>query len=98
MISYRFPEEKEIILHYAKFLKDSTTENIINKGEVSNSDEAAHLVKFFWLMVDQSVKDIEQGKDAVGHFDLEAWNEYIFETIRSYLRSNGYESEWDAQI
>lgn len=98
MISYRFPEEKEIILHYAKLLKDSITENIINKGEVSNSDEATHLAKFFWLMVDQSVEDIEQGKDAVGHFDLEAWNEYIFETISAYLENNGYSSEWDAQI
>ncbi len=98
MISYRFPEEKEIVLHYAKLLKDSITENIINKGEVSNSDEAAHLVKFFWLMVDQSVEDIEQGKNAVGHFDLEGWNECILETISAHLESNGYESEWDAQI
>jgi len=98
MISYKFPEEKEIILHYAKLFKDSTTENIINKGEVSNSSEAAHLAKFFWLMVDQSVKDVEQGKDAAGYFNLEAWNEDIFETISAYLENNGYESEWDAHI
>ena len=96
MIDYRFPEEKEIMLYYAKLLKDSTAENIITKGEVSNSSEAAHLAKFFWLMVDQSVKDIEQGKDAAGHRDLAAWNEYTLQTIRSYLRGNGYESEWEA--
>ncbi len=96
MINYRFPEEKEIMLYYAKLFKDSTTENIINKGEVSNSSEAAHLANFFWLMVDQSVKDIKQGKDAAGHLDLKAWNEYTLETISAYLISNGYESEWDA--
>ncbi len=96
MINYRFPEEKEIMLHYVKLLKDSTTENMINKGGVSNSSEAAHLAKFFWLMVDQSVKDLEQGKDAAGHRDIKAWNEYTLETISSYLENNGYESEWEA--
>jgi len=77
VINYRFPEEKEIMLHYAKHSKDSTTENIINKGGVSNSSEAAYLANFFWLMVDQSVKDIEQGKDAAGHFDLVKWSPLV---------------------
>jgi hypothetical protein len=96
MIPYKFPEEKEILLHYARFLGNVEAEEIIVKDRVDNSAEATHLAKFFWAMVDQSVKDIESGKDVLGQKDLEAWNDYIFQSVRSYLRNNGYDREWEA--
>jgi len=45
-------------------------------------------------MVDESVKDAEQGVDAAGHRDLQAYDEYIMNTLRSYLLNAGYEKEW----
>lgn len=52
MIEYKFPEEKEFILHYAKKLNQPLIEKIINAGQVSSSQEANALSKFFWEMVD----------------------------------------------
>lgn len=59
MIQYKFPEEKDFILYYAKRLNDITTKEIIHRGKAENSTEAKHLAKFFWEMVDQCVKDKE---------------------------------------
>jgi hypothetical protein len=98
MIEYKFPEEKAFILHYATKLNNPKVKSIITAGQVVNSDEAHALAKFFWEMVDEIVKDIENGSEVAGQRDLEAWNEYVFESIRAYLRNNGYESEWDAHI
>ncbi|WP_444927088.1 hypothetical protein ACJJI4_03615 [Microbulbifer sp. TRSA002] len=95
MIKYRFEEEKDIILHYANLLDDQKTSLIISKGVVSDRDEAFHLAKFFWSMVDLSVEDIEEERLVCGHKDLEAWNEYIMNSLRSYLRSSGYADEWE---
>ncbi|WP_444943056.1 hypothetical protein ACJJIK_13580 [Microbulbifer sp. ZKSA006] len=95
MIKYRFNEEKDIILHYANALGDKKTSAIIFNGMVSDSEEAFHLAKFFWAMVDLSVEDIEKGTMVCGHKDLEAWNEYIMNSLRSYLRSSGYADEWE---
>lgn len=95
MIKYRFEEEKEIILHYANILNDQKVCSIIALDEVSNAEDALHLAKFFWTMVDLSVEDIEKGVSVCGHKDLEAWNEYIMDSLRAYLRSSGYANEWD---
>ncbi|WP_020406411.1 hypothetical protein [Hahella ganghwensis] len=97
MIKYRFTEEKQIVLHYAKALGDQKTIHIINAGVVSSSEEAIHLSRFFWKMVDLSVADIDNGVTVCGKKDLEAWNEYIMDSIRSYLRKSGYSKEWEEQ-
>jgi len=94
MIVYKYPEEKTILLHYAKKLQADEIVNIINCGEVKNADEAKMLSEFFWHLVDESVKDAEQGIDAAGHYDLQAYNEYIMNTLRAYLINAGYEQEW----
>ena len=49
-------------------------------------------------MVDEMVKDKESRKVIAGQTDLEAWNEYVFESIRAYMRNNGYEKEWDENV
>lgn len=96
MIEYKFPEEKDFLLHYARKLKNPEVEAIIAAGEVTSSNEANLLSMFFWEMVDEIVKDKETNVIVAGQTDLEAWNEYVFESIRAYLRNNGYEKEWDA--
>lgn len=42
-------------------------------------------------MVDEIVIDQDAGEVVAGQEDLEACNEYVFESIRAYLRNNGYE-------
>ena len=95
MINYKFPEEKELILHYARKLKKPDIEDIIDSGEVTPSEQANTLASFFWQMTDEIVKDKETNQTVAGQSDLEAWNEAVFESIRAYLRNNGYEKEWD---
>lgn len=98
MIQYKFPEEKKFILHYAEKLDKADIVRIIENGKVSSPEEASALSKFFWEMVDEIVKDKESGVAVNGQKDLEAWNEYVFESIRAYLRNSGYEKEWDAHV
>lgn len=95
MIAYKYPEEKEILMHYARKLKANDIIEIIDNGYVKNANEAKLLTAFFWQMVDESVKDAEQGLDAAGHRDLQAYDEYIMNTFRSYLINAGYEKEWN---
>lgn len=98
MIEYKYPEEKDFILHYAVKLKRPKIEKIIKSGEVTSSKEANELSKFFWEMVDEIVKDKEANVVVAGQEDLEAWNEYVFESVRAYLRNAGYEKEWDSHV
>mgnify|MGYP000170998467 CR=1 FL=1 len=98
MIQYKFPEEKHFILHYAQVLDRPKITQIIEAGCVKSSEEASLLASFFWEMVDEIVKDKERGNTVAGQTDLEAWNEYVFESIRSYLRNNGYKKEWDDEV
>ena len=98
MIEYKYPEEKEFLLHYAKKLNQPSVEAIINAGQVSSSEEASLISKFFWKMVDEVVTDKERGEIVAGQADLEAWNEYVFDSIRAHLRNSGYEKEWDDHV
>ena len=95
MIEYKFPEEKDFLLHYAIKLNRPLVSKIMLSNEAKNSIEAEALAEFFWDMVDQVVKDKKVGEIVAGQSDLEAWNEYVFESIRAYLRNNGYEAEWE---
>ena len=95
MIEYKFPEEKEFILHYAKALNQPKIEQIINNGVVLSAADAKALTKFMWLMADQAATDKREALTVAEKSDLEAWTEYVFQTVRSYLRGNGYEKEWE---
>lgn len=90
MIPYKTPKEKETILHYAKLLGDSQAEDIVVRDSLQNKEEAIHLAKFFWNMVDRSNIEDKDGGDN---------SEYILEkiiiTFMAYFRSAGYEAEWD---
>ena len=57
MIEYKYPEEKIVTFHYAQQFNDSIVLVILEKGYAENSDDAHHLAKFFWQMVDKTVMD-----------------------------------------
>lgn len=91
MISYSNPAEKPTILHYAELMSDQLTKEIIHKDQLSNKDEALHLAKFFWRMVERSnQEDKETGEST----------EYILEkiiiTFMAYFRSAGYGEVWES--
>ena len=97
MIEYKFPEEKEFLLYYAEKSKNHAVLEVLSNGYAKDKTQAVELARFFWWLTDEVVKDIDNGVQVLGLDDLQAWNEYVFETIRSYLRNNGYEKEWDDQ-
>lgn len=98
MIKYKFPEEKDFILHYARKLGQVEVERTVLNGEARSSQDAVILSRFFWQMVDESVKDKKQRTIVAGQSDLQAWNEYVFDSLRAHLRSRGYQAEWDAHV
>lgn len=98
MIEFKFDEEKEYILHYAKKLKDNKALEIINSGEVRNSDDALYLSHFFWEMVDSSIEDEEAEIELPWPEGAEFWNEKIMNSLSGYLDRAGYENEWDSVV
>ena len=90
MIPYNLPQEKETILRYADILGDELTKNIIERDALQSKEEAVHLAKFFWEMVNASNE--EDKKTSEG-------SEYILEkiiiTLMAFFRSSGYEDEWE---
>ena len=97
MIEYKFPEEKIIVLHYAKLLNDASAMDILERGYVKDRTEALTLKNFYWAMVDQSVKDQGHQVDILVKEGVAAWMEYIFHTFNGYLVSSGYKEEWDTE-
>jgi hypothetical protein len=66
---------------------------ILEKGYSEDSYEARHLAKFFWQMVDQTVIDVKEKKNAAGCTNLEACCEDIMQTFSSYFMRSGFSTE-----
>ncbi|OZG74446.1 hypothetical protein BTA51_05405 [Hahella sp. CCB-MM4] len=98
MIEYRYKEERAIALHYAEVLNDRLAKEILNRSEVLNGDEALHLNKFYWAMVDQAIADNGAGVPVLESEGTEAWMEYIFHSFNGYLVSHGYAREWEEDL
>ena len=96
MIEFSHQEEKQIALFYAQKLGADVAFNIIESEQVRNSQEARALAKFYWDMVNETVKEKDAGIDN-GFGDLDMWLEYICNTFFFYLSNNGYEAEWEAE-
>ena len=96
MINFKNPEEKAISLFYAQKLNASLAKAVLEKGEVTSSEEASALARFYWAMVAESVKEKESNIDH-GFGDMDMWLEYICNTFFFYLSNNGYENEWEQE-
>ncbi len=97
MIEYKYPEEKEILLHYTKVLNDEKAETLIQNGYVSDANEAQTLSNFYWAMVDQAISDKGKGLAPIESEGVEVWMEFIFHSISGCIISNGYERQWDQE-
>lgn len=90
MISYKLPEEKEMLLRYARLLEDPSSLEILQRGFVKDKSEAIHLAEFFWRVVTESAN-----QDKANNENSEYILEKIIVTLMAYFRSAGYEEEWE---
>lgn len=95
MIVYKYPEEKIVALEFANLLNDEITKSILQKNIVESHDEAVHLSKFFWRMIDESSKG---GVQLPCEGSSEYWTEKLYNTIGGYLEKAGYGAEWDDEV
>lgn len=95
MISYKYPEEKIVALAFADLLNDEIAKVILIRESVESCDEAIHLSKFFWRMVDLSSKGNVQ---LPCEGSSEYWTEKLYNSIGGYLEKAGYSTEWDNEI
>jgi hypothetical protein len=95
MIKYRYQEEKIVALFLADVLQDELAKSIIQKGEVANADEATHLSKFFWAMVNKSA---DGGVELPCEGSAQYWTEKLYNSIGGYLESAWYEARWNEEI
>ncbi len=97
MIKYKFSEEKKILLHYAQKLNQENITAILLKDQIDTAKEAKELASFFWVMVDQTVIDSENGTVVEGEKNLAAWCEYIMQSLRSHFVATGYLRTWEEE-
>jgi hypothetical protein len=95
LIKYKTEEEQEFIKHYASELKDELTIKILNNGQVEGKEEAIHLSRFFWKMVDASVEDSKNNIKFPWVESTEFLTEKIMYSISGYLERAGYSKEWE---
>ncbi|WP_308366645.1 MULTISPECIES: hypothetical protein [unclassified Microbulbifer] len=95
MIKYKYDEEKIVALFLAEEIGDSLAKDIINKGYVSSKEEATHLSKFFWLMVNKSA---ESNLELPCEGSAQYWTEKLYNSIGGYLERSGYEEQWNDEI
>jgi hypothetical protein len=91
----RSEEEKIVVLFFADVLRDDLAKGIIQKGEVANADEATHLSKFFWAMVNKSA---DGGLELPCEGSSQYWTEKLYNSIGGYLERAGYEAQWNEEI
>ncbi|WP_445355688.1 hypothetical protein ACJJI5_04970 [Microbulbifer sp. EKSA008] len=94
MIEYRYPEEKTVALFFAELLQDTVAMDILERGYVTTSEEATHLSKFFWAMVEKSAQEPELPCEASPEYSLEK----LYNSFGGYLFEKGYEQQWDNEI
>lgn len=90
MIPYKLPEEKAFILRYAKLLNDDRAESIVIRDCIQSEDEAEHLARFFWKMVERSNQEDKKNDD-----NSESILEKIVITLMAYYHSSGFEEQWE---
>lgn len=97
MIKFRFPEEKNALLHYAKTLGNRKVEKILHSDGIQSSEEARELASFFWKMVNRTVVDSENNVTIAGYNNLESLCEDIMQSLRSHFIATGHLDIWDEE-
>lgn len=94
MIEYKYSEEKTFALFIADELGDTLSRKIIEKDQVSSKEEAIHLSKFYWAMIDKSAEGISIPCEGSAQY----WTEKLYNSIGGYLERAGYEDQWNDEI
>ncbi|WP_043315914.1 hypothetical protein [Microbulbifer sp. HZ11] len=94
MIEYKYQEEKVVAKFFANLLNDGETLAIIDRGFVSSAEEATHLSKFFWAMVNKSAQGVNLPCEGTSEY----WTEKLYSTLGGYLERAGYEQQWNDEI
>lgn len=97
MIEFKYPEEEEILLHYASIMDCSRAAEILKNRKASNNAEAEILAKLYWDMLDIAADDQGKGVPILEKEGIEFWMEQIFHSLNGYFVSNGYEEQWDSE-
>lgn len=92
-IVYRHPGEKDMLAHYAAVLGPEEVRDIVARGGVATAREARALARFYWVMVDAAVRDVEAGRVPRG--ELTSTSEHLLSTLRSHFRQGGFERAWE---
>lgn len=95
MIYYYYEEEKITALLFADLFHDALSKRIILDGCVLNEDEAIHLSRFFWRMVNRSA---EGGVELPCEGGSQYWLEKLYNSFGGYLINAGYEKQWNDEI
>lgn len=98
MIIYRYEEERTVALYFAERLGDVKARNILEAGEVSNRDEAIHLSRFFWKMVEKSVEDKKLNIPLPCDGGADYWTEKLYSSLGGYVERAGFEAEWNQEV
>lgn len=95
MIDLKYPEEKAILMYYAKTLSAPNIERVVSATGIQSTNDAQELANFFWKMVDQTVIDKENNLIVAGQTDLDSWCEYIMQSLRSHFIATGHIDIWE---
>lgn len=98
MIEYQYEEEKIVALFFADLLKDSKSKSLLESGEVTNSEDATHLSKFYWNMVDLSAANQEPEIELPCDGSSQYWTEKLLNSFSAYLENVGFEDEWNTEV
>jgi hypothetical protein len=87
---------KDVCLYYANKLNAKNLMGILaSQDPVRSKEEALELSRFFWKMVDASIEDRDNGIKILDEADLQHWMERSMNIFSGYLRSIGYEDQWE---
>jgi hypothetical protein len=94
VIKYKFPEEKEFMLFFAKKLSDEWSEKIINEEKILTIEDAEHFSRFYWRMVDCSIEH-EKMESFPWSEGSEFWCEKVSHLIAGFLHRTGFADVWN---
>lgn len=95
MITFKYSQERDIVFYYAGKLNDHLAAEIFANEVVIDKEAALYLSKFFWRMLDSSIKCTEENSYPWGK-GAEFWNEKILNSISGSLKQLGLLAIWDA--
>lgn len=95
MIKYKSDEEKTMALFLAERLADAVTIEILQRGYVSNKNEARHLSHFYSQAVDQAIADEKNDVTFPSQGSADYWTECLYNRFGGYMIKSGYTDIWD---